>query len=114
MTIVKTLSNKLEDLQTCHDLIVRHGQALQRSLTELESLNASRPTETTSQIKAVNERATIFKITSNALINASTEFIELCQVIAPFTLKRKASVRRQELQLDQVVTQQKIRLRHPD
>ena len=80
MTIVKTLSNKLEDLQTCHDLIVRHGQALQRSLTELESLNASRPTETTTLIKSVNERATIFKITSNALINASTEFIELCQV----------------------------------
>ena len=90
MTIVKTLSNKLEDLQTCHDLIVRHGQALQRSLTELESLNASRPTETTSQIKAVNERATIFKITSNALINASTEFIELCQVIAPFHFEKKS------------------------
>lgn len=86
-TIVKTLSNKLEDLQTCHDLIVRHGQALQRSLTELESLNASRPSETTSQIKAVNERATIFKITSNALINASTEFIELCQVrLGPYSV----------------------------
>ncbi len=84
LTIVKTLSNKLEDLQTCHDLIVRHGQALQRSLAELEALNTSKEVskslESGGLIKGVNERATIFKITSNALINASTEFLELCQV----------------------------------
>jgi hypothetical protein len=74
-------------LQTCHDLIVRHGQALQRSLTDLESLNAAAAketakasTDTSALIKAVNERATIFKITSNALINASTEFLDLCHV----------------------------------
>lgn len=82
--IVKTLSNKLEDLQTCHDLIVRHGQALQRSLAELEALNASKEGAKTPEsgglIKGVNERATLFKITSNAMINASTEFLELCQV----------------------------------
>ena len=84
MQIVKTLSNKLEDLQTCHDLIVRHGQALQRSLAELEALNTSKEVAKTPEsgglIKGVNERATLFKITSNAMINASTEFLELCQV----------------------------------
>ena len=34
--VVKLLGSKLEDLQTCHDLIVKHGLALQRSLGELE------------------------------------------------------------------------------
>ena len=32
INIVKLLGSKLEDLQTCHDLIVKHGLALQRSL----------------------------------------------------------------------------------
>ena len=35
--VIKTLGSKLEDLQTCHDLIVKHGLALQRSLNELDS-----------------------------------------------------------------------------
>ena len=38
--VIKTLGSKLEDLQTCHDLIVKHGLALQRSLNELESSSA--------------------------------------------------------------------------
>ncbi|KFW65061.1 Oxysterol-binding protein 1, partial [Pygoscelis adeliae] len=35
---LKTLSSKLEDLSTCNDLIAKHGAALQRSLSELETL----------------------------------------------------------------------------
>ncbi len=81
-------------MQTCHDLIVKHGLALQRSLAELDANHAdhgSNPNpghhskkqpeavDRNSRIKAVNERATLFKITSTAMINASAEFIELCQ-----------------------------------
>ena len=95
--VIKTLGSKLEDLQTCHDLIVKHGLALQRSLNELET-NFQQPSHSEQQsssssssrrhnpsdehsirVKAVNERSTLFKITSNAMINASAEFIELCQ-----------------------------------
>ena len=82
--VVKMLGSKLEDLQTCHDLIVKHGLALQRSLGEIENSHNNqdnRSSEHGSLVKAVNERATLFKITSNAMINASAEFIELCQVI---------------------------------
>ena len=81
--VVKMLGSKLEDLQTCHDLIVKHGLALQRSLGEIENSHNNqdnRSSEHGSLVKAVNERATLFKITSNAMINASAEFIELCQV----------------------------------
>ena len=31
------MSTKLEDLRTCNDLIVKHGHALQRSVTDLET-----------------------------------------------------------------------------
>ena len=62
---LRTLSAKLEDLSTCNDLITKHGVALQRSLSELEQLD--NPSAT--RVKEVNERATLFRITSNAMIN---------------------------------------------
>lgn len=67
---LKILVSKLDDLSTCNDLIAKHGAALQRSLSELEGLKI--PVEGGEKIKAVNERATLFRITSNAMINVST------------------------------------------
>lgn len=60
---------KLGDLSTCNDLIAKHGAALQRSLNELDGLRI--PYESSEKLKAVNERATLFRITSNAMINVS-------------------------------------------
>lgn len=68
---LRTLSSKVEDLSTCNDLIAKHGTALQRSLSELESLRL--PAESNEKIKQVNERATLFRITSNAMINVSAD-----------------------------------------
>uniref|UniRef100_U3JWP5 Oxysterol-binding protein n=1 Tax=Ficedula albicollis TaxID=59894 RepID=U3JWP5_FICAL len=70
---LKTLSSKLEDLSTCNELIAKHGAALQRSLSELESLRL--PADSGEKIKAVNERATLFRITSNAMINVKITII---------------------------------------
>lgn len=66
---LKNLSLKLDDLSTCNDLIAKHGAALQRSLNELDSLKI--PSESGEKLKVVNERATLFRITSNAMINVS-------------------------------------------
>lgn len=66
---LRILSSKVEDLSTCNDLIAKHGTALQRSLSELEALRL--PPDSTDKIKQVNERATLFRITSNAMINVS-------------------------------------------
>lgn len=76
-SMLKNLVTKLEDLRTCHDLIIKHGSALQRSLTELEQIE--NPTEALSKSKSVNERATLFRITSNAMINACGEYLTLAQ-----------------------------------
>ncbi|XP_040319996.1 oxysterol-binding protein 2 isoform X2 [Herpailurus yagouaroundi] len=74
---IKSLSLKLDDLSTCNDLIAKHGAALQRSLSELDSLKI--PYESSEKLKAVNERATLFRITSNAMINACKDFLELAE-----------------------------------
>ncbi|XP_016054125.1 PREDICTED: oxysterol-binding protein 2, partial [Miniopterus natalensis] len=74
---IKNLSLKLDDLSTCNDLIAKHGAALQRSLSELDCLRI--PSESSEKLKAVNERATLFRITSNAMINACRDFLELAE-----------------------------------
>ena len=68
--MVHTLSAKLEDLHTCNDLIAKHGLALTKILSELESSHHSAP-EVVANLKPVQERATLFRITSNAMINVS-------------------------------------------
>uniref|UniRef100_A0A8C9A0N5 Oxysterol-binding protein n=1 Tax=Prolemur simus TaxID=1328070 RepID=A0A8C9A0N5_PROSS len=75
---LKNLSLKLDDLGTCNDLIAKHGAALQRSLNELDGLKI--PPESGEKLKAVNERATLFRITSNAMINACRDFLELAEL----------------------------------
>lgn len=66
---IKILSTKIEDLSTCNNLIVNHGTQLQRSLAELDHLQTAG--DMTSKMKAINERATLFRITTNAMINVS-------------------------------------------
>uniref|UniRef100_A0A3Q3R2B0 Oxysterol-binding protein n=1 Tax=Monopterus albus TaxID=43700 RepID=A0A3Q3R2B0_MONAL len=75
--VLKTLNSKLDDLSTCNELIGKHGAALQRSLSELEDLRGS--ADSTDKVKAVNERATLFRITSNAMINACRDFLDIAE-----------------------------------
>lgn len=72
--VLKTLASKLDDLSTCNELIGKHGAALQRSLNELEELRGCSDND---RVKAVNERATLFRITSNAMINVSPAAVTL-------------------------------------
>lgn len=64
------MNQRLEDLQTCNDLIAKRGSVLQRTLNELETLEPLYP-DLITKIKAVNEKATIFRIAVNAMINVS-------------------------------------------
>lgn len=63
---ITELSSKLENLRTCNDLISKNGRALQSALTELETGE-----DLASKTKLVTERATLFRISSNAMINVS-------------------------------------------
>ncbi len=63
----------------------KHGAALQSSLTELgsdrllEHLPAENKAAFRDRVKAVTERAALLKITSNAMVKASTDFVQVCQ-----------------------------------
>uniref|UniRef100_A0A3Q2Y3L3 Oxysterol-binding protein n=1 Tax=Hippocampus comes TaxID=109280 RepID=A0A3Q2Y3L3_HIPCM len=74
---LKTLASKLDDLSTCNELIGKHGAALQRSLSEFEDLRGC--VDGADKLKTVNERAALFRITSNAMINACRDFLDVAQ-----------------------------------
>ncbi|KAM7311558.1 hypothetical protein ISCGN_008465, partial [Ixodes scapularis] len=79
LTVLRLLHVKLEDLSMCSDLIAKHGAALQRSLTDLEQLEGGPGPEAAARVRAVNERATLFRITSTAMMNACSEYVQLAQ-----------------------------------
>jgi hypothetical protein len=56
---------------------VKRATALQRALTELEQLE--NPAKAASRTKSINERVTLFRITSSAMIKACTEYVTLAQ-----------------------------------
>ncbi|XP_075218829.1 oxysterol binding protein isoform X2 [Lycorma delicatula] len=78
VNMIKALNSRLENLQTCNELITKHGSALQRTLSELETLDNFQ--DVSAKVKAINERATLFRITSKTMINTCSEYLELAKI----------------------------------
>ena len=81
----KTIASKLDDLTTCNSLVNSHGGTLQRLISELVDKDSSStlatPDMTTKEtkeahdkLKLINEKAQLFRITSNAMINVSIHY----------------------------------------
>ncbi|CAF96608.1 unnamed protein product, partial [Tetraodon nigroviridis] len=100
---LRTLNSKVEDLSTCNDLIVKHGSALQRSLSELEGFSAG--TDGGEKVRQVTERATMFKIASDAMINACRDFLSLAQSHSRHWQKALQVERNQRIRLEETLEQ---------
>uniref|UniRef100_A0A8C5E5Q3 Oxysterol-binding protein n=1 Tax=Gouania willdenowi TaxID=441366 RepID=A0A8C5E5Q3_GOUWI len=100
---LRTLSSKAEDLSTCNDLIVKHGSALQRSLFELEEMDAG--ADMGDKFRQVTERATLFRITSNAMINACQDFLSLAHSHSKRWQKALQTERDQRIRLEETLEQ---------
>ncbi|KAJ8007978.1 hypothetical protein DPEC_G00099960 [Dallia pectoralis] len=100
---LRTLGSKVDDLSTCNDLISKHGSALQRSLSELDSLRLT--AEAGDKIRQVTERATLFRITSNAMINACQDFLSLAQAHSKRWQKALQAERDQRVRLEDTLEQ---------
>ncbi|GBM53080.1 Oxysterol-binding protein 2 [Araneus ventricosus] len=101
--ILKTLNAKLEDLNTCNDLILKHGFALQQSLSEIENLETV--PDAVTKIQNVNEKATLFRMTSNAVINACRDYLQLAQTQGLKWMKMIQHEHEQRLHLEEMVEQ---------
>lgn len=101
--MLKTLMSKLDDLKTCHDLNVKRATALQRALTELEQLE--NPAKAASRTKSINERVTLFRITSSAMIKACTEYVTLAQTHGKRWQKLLQHEHESRLRLEEMIEQ---------
>lgn len=100
---LKTLSTKLEDIQTCSELLTKHQTALQRTLGDLEKIDGS--TDPATRVKAANERATLFRITCNAMIKACRDYVDLAQSQGKRWQKLLQYEHEQRLRLEEMVEQ---------
>ncbi|EDV94494.1 oxysterol-binding protein 1 [Drosophila grimshawi] len=101
-TVVRDLTERLENMRTCYDLITKHGAALQRALNDLES-NEEEPLA--SRTKIVNERATLFRITSNAMINAGNDYLRSAESQGHKWSKMLHHEREQRQRLEEIIEQ---------
>lgn len=67
--IVRKLESQLNEVQTCGDVLAKHWKNLAKPLGEMET-NAD-PEALQGKTKEVCERATLFRIASNAMMNVS-------------------------------------------
>ena len=67
--IMKDIAACLEQMETCSQLISKRDIALQRALSELDTVDSSQ--NLSGKMKAINEKATLLRITSIAMMNVS-------------------------------------------
>ncbi|XP_078037530.1 oxysterol binding protein isoform X3 [Augochlora pura] len=104
VSVIKDLSQRLEDLQTCYDLINKRGTMLQRSLNDLEAVEPPSP-ELSAKIKTVNERAALFRIAAGTMVNSSNDYLQLAQQQEPKWKKLLQHERDQKVRIEKVVEQ---------
>ncbi|XP_068607566.1 oxysterol-binding protein 1 [Brachionichthys hirsutus] len=100
---LRVLRSKVTDLTTCNDLISKHGSALQRSLSELEGIRVEG--DMGEKIRQVTERATLFRITSNAITHACRDFLSLAQNYSTRWQKALQVERDQRMRLEETLEQ---------
>ncbi|KAJ8678935.1 hypothetical protein QAD02_014722 [Eretmocerus hayati] len=101
---LKELGEKLETMQKWNDLLTKRGTMLQRALADIEALEALAP-EHAAKIKAVNEKATQFRIAANAMVKSSDEYLQLAQQHEPKWKKMLQHERDQKVELEKMFEQ---------
>ncbi|KAJ8956395.1 hypothetical protein NQ318_015133 [Aromia moschata] len=75
--IVRKLEAQLNDLQTCGDVLAKHWKNLAKPLSEMETTADAEALQ--SKTKEVCERATLYRIATNAMINSCAEYLKTAQ-----------------------------------
>lgn len=84
-------------------MITKHGIALQRALSELECNTDDQ--SLASKTKIVNERATLFRISSNAMINSCSDYLQTAQTQGTKWSRMLQHEREQKQHLEEMVEQ---------
>ncbi|KAK2720637.1 oxysterol-binding protein 1-like isoform X2 [Artemia franciscana] len=106
--MIKSLTSKFNDVQTCTELLTRHYTALTKAIADTEptiSTASEKPQEVTAKIKALNERSALFRLTSGAVLRAATDYLHLVEKDGKRWLKQMTYEHEQRGRLQQMVEQ---------
>ncbi|KAG7206042.1 hypothetical protein KM043_003443 [Ampulex compressa] len=104
VSIIKDLTQRLEELQACNELISKRGTLLQRALKDLEDMEHPSP-ELAAKVKTVGERITLYRIAANAMFSASNLYLQLAQRQEPKWKKMLQHERDQKERIEKMVEQ---------
>ncbi|XP_044002352.1 oxysterol-binding protein 1 isoform X2 [Aphidius gifuensis] len=111
--VMKDLTERLEDLQTCLDLIAKQGSLLTRALKDVESLEPDTP-DITTKIKTASDRAAHFRIAASAMISKSQDYVQLAKQQEPKWKKMLQHERDQKERIEKMVEQLAMQHSHLD
>lgn len=99
--VMRKLESALNELQICGELLGKHWKNLAKPLSEIES--TPDPDLLNSKVKEVCERATLFRISSNAMINSCNEYLKTAQTHGHKLVKMLQHEREQRQRLQEMV-----------
>ncbi|XP_025407950.1 oxysterol-binding protein 1 isoform X2 [Sipha flava] len=102
-SVVSALNTKLSELRSQSEIISKHSKALQRCLTDLETIDL--PPDVSTKIKAWMERANLIRIASVGMVTNCSEYLDLAQSQGNKWQKMLYNERRQRIQLVEMVDQ---------
>ncbi|XP_033210277.1 oxysterol-binding protein 1 isoform X2 [Belonocnema kinseyi] len=101
---LKDLTERLEHLQKCNELLTKRGTGLQRAISDLETQEPISH-ELSAKVKALSERATLFRVAASAMISASGDYLQLAQQQEPKWKKMLQHERDQKVRIEKMVEQ---------
>ncbi|XP_043482425.1 oxysterol-binding protein 1 isoform X2 [Leptopilina heterotoma] len=104
VSTLKDLSERLEHLQSCYELLVKKGSNLQKCITDLETQEPVSH-ELSTKVKSLTERATLFRVAATAMISASSDYLQLAQQQEPKWRKMVQHERDQKERIEKMVEQ---------
>ncbi|XP_050316158.1 oxysterol-binding protein 1 isoform X2 [Anthonomus grandis grandis] len=99
--VLRKLESSLKELEVCGDLLGKHWKNLAKPLSEIES--SPDPELLNSKSKEVCERATLFRIACNAMINSCGEYQKTAQTHGHKLIKLLQHEREQRQRLQEMV-----------
>ncbi|XP_066251776.1 oxysterol-binding protein 1 isoform X2 [Euwallacea similis] len=99
--VMRKLESALNELQICGELLGKHWKNLAKPLSEIES--TPDPDVLNSKVKEICERATLFRISSNAMMNSCNEYLKTAQTHGHKLVKMLQHEREQRQRLQEMV-----------
>ncbi|XP_051171697.1 oxysterol-binding protein 1 isoform X2 [Leptopilina boulardi] len=101
---LKDLTERLEHLQSCNNLLINRGTNLQKCITDLGTQEPISH-DLSTKVKSLTEGAVLFRVAATEMLNASNDYLQLAQQQEPKWKKMLQHERDQKERIEKMVEQ---------